>query len=60
MNIGDSISLHFNFGKGYYFFLWVKQQIFDEARFFKMSNVNPAIANWREYNVNFLTLFAII
>ena len=34
MNIGDSISLHFNFGKCYYFFLWVKQQIFDEARFF--------------------------
>ena len=34
MIIGDSTSIHFNFGKGYYFFLWMKQQIFDKARFF--------------------------
>ena len=34
MNTADSVSLHFNFGKGYYFVLWVKRQIFDIARFF--------------------------
>ena len=45
MNIANSVSLHFNFGKGYYFVLWVKQQILDMARFFKTNNVNPAIAN---------------
>ena len=33
-SVRDSISLQFNFGKGYYFALRVKQQTFDKARFF--------------------------
>ena len=36
MNIADSISFYFNFGKGRYFVLGVKQQNFDKARFFKL------------------------
>ena len=32
MNIADSISLYFNFRKGHYFFLEVKQHIFDKAQ----------------------------
>ena len=34
LNIADSISFYFNFGKGRYFVLKVKQYIFDKARFF--------------------------
>ena len=45
MDTADSISLNFNFGNGYYLLLRVKQQIFDEARFFKINDVKPAIAN---------------
>ena len=45
MDTADSISLNFNFGNGYYLLLRVKQQILDEARFFKINNVKPAIAN---------------
>ena len=59
-NIADSISLYFNFRRGYYFVLRVKQQIYDKARFFKMSNVNHVIANWRENDRNLLTPFAIV
>ena len=32
MNIADSILLYFNFRKGHYFFLEVKQHIFDKAQ----------------------------
>ena len=60
MDTADSISLHFNFGKGYYFVLWVKRQIFDKARFFKMNNINSAMDYWRENDGNLLTPFAII
>ena len=46
MNIADdTISLQFNFGKGCYFVLRVKQQTFHKAWFFWMNNVNLAIAN---------------
>ena len=34
MDIADSISFYFNFGKGYHFVLWLKQHFFDKARFF--------------------------
>ena len=34
INIADSISFYFNFGKGYHFFLRLKQHFFDKARFF--------------------------
>ena len=34
MDIADSISFYFNFGKGYYFVLRLKQHFFDKARFF--------------------------
>ena len=33
MDIADSISFYFNFGKGYHFFLRLKQHFFDKARF---------------------------
>ena len=45
MNIADSISFYFNFGKGQYFVLRVKQHIFSKARFFQKYRVNPAIIN---------------
>ena len=61
MNIADSISSYFNFGRGYHFVLRVKQQIFDRARiFFVINNLKHAIANWRENNRNLLAPFAII
>ena len=34
MDIADSISFYFNFGKGYHFVLRLKQHFFDKARFF--------------------------
>ena len=34
MDIADSISFYFNFGKGHYFVLRLKQHFFDKARFF--------------------------
>ena len=34
MNIADSISFYFSFGKGYLFVLRVKQKIFNKARSF--------------------------
>ena len=34
MGIVDSISFYFNFGKGYYFVLRLKEHLFDKARFF--------------------------
>ena len=43
MDIADSISFYFNFGKGYHFVLWLKQHFYDKARFFKMNRVNPTI-----------------
>ena len=36
LNIADSISFYFNFGKGHYFFPRVKQNIFNTARFVKL------------------------
>ena len=48
MNIADSIPFYFNFGKGHYFVLRVKQHIFGKAQIFQMNRVNPAIINWRE------------
>ena len=52
MNIADSISFHFNFGKGHYFVLREKQHFFDKARFFFLKNrVNPAMVRWREKEV---------
>ena len=60
MNIADSISFYFNFGKGCYFVFRVKQHIFVKAQFFLMNEVNPAIVNWRENDRNLLTPFAII
>ena len=45
MNIADSISLYFNFGKSFQFILRVKQQILDKVRFFAMNNLNHAITN---------------
>ena len=35
-DIADSISFYFNFGKGHYFVLRLKQHFFDKARFFKI------------------------
>ena len=51
MNIADLISFYFNFGKGHYFVLGVKQHIFGKARIFQMNRVNPAIINWRRKKV---------
>ena len=51
MDIADSISFYFNFGKGHYFVLEVKQQLFDKARFFLMNRVNPAIVDRGEKEV---------
>ena len=34
MNIADSVSYYFNFGKGHYSVIRVKQHIFDKSRFF--------------------------
>ena len=34
MDIADSISFYFNFGKGYHFALRLKQYFFDKALFF--------------------------
>ena len=51
MNIADSIPFYFNFGKGHYFVLRVKQHIFGKAQIFQMNRVNPAIINWREKKV---------
>ena len=43
MDIADSISFYFNFGKGYHFVLWLKQHFYDKARLFYMNRVNPTI-----------------
>ena len=51
MNIADSVPFYFNFGKGYYFVLMVKQHIFGKAQIFQMNRVNPAIINRREKKV---------
>ena len=51
MDIIDSISFYFNFGKDYYFVLRLKQHFFDKARFFLMNRVNPAIVDWRRKEV---------
>ena len=51
MDIANSISFHFNFGKGYHFVLRLKQHFFDKARFFQMIRVNPAIVDRREEKV---------
>ena len=51
MKIADSISFYFNFGKGHYLVLRVKQHILDKARIFQMNRENPAIINWREKKV---------
>ena len=51
MKIADSISFYFNFGKGHYPVLRVKQHILDKARIFQMNRENPAIINWREKKV---------
>ena len=51
MDIADSISFYFNFQKGYYFVLGLKQHFVDKARFFKMNRVNPAIVDRREKKV---------
>ena len=51
MDIVDSISFSFNFGKGHYFVLRLKQHFFDKARFFKTNRVNPAIVDGREKEV---------
>ena len=51
INIADSIPFYFNFGKGHYFVLRVKQHIFGKAQIFQMNRVNPAIINWREKKV---------
>ena len=51
MNIAYSIPFYFNFGKGHYFVLRVKQHIFGKAQIFQMNRVNPAIINWREKKV---------
>ena len=47
MDIADWISIYFNFGKGDYFVIKVKQHIFGKARIFQMNRINPAIINWR-------------
>ena len=51
MNIAYSIPFYFNFGKGHYFVLRVKQHIFGQAQIFQMNRVNPAIIKWREKKV---------
>ena len=38
MNIADSISFYFNFGKGHYLVFRLKQHFFDKARFFKVNS----------------------
>ena len=43
MDIANSISIYFNFGKGHYFVLKVKQNIFGKARIFQMNRINSAI-----------------
>ena len=35
MDIADTISFYFSFGKGYHFVIRLKQHFFDKARFFK-------------------------
>ena len=61
MNIADSISFYFNFGKSHYFLLMVKQHIFGKARIFQMNRVNPRTINWREKKSrNLRSPFAII
>ena len=45
-------SFYFNFGKGHYFVLRLKQHFFGKARFFKTNRLNPAIADWREREVD--------
>ena len=51
MNIADSNLFYFNFGKGHYVVLWVKQHIFGKVQIFQMNRVNPATINWRERKV---------
>ena len=55
MNIHDSVSFYFNFGKGYHFVLRLKQHFFDKAQFFQMNRVNPTIDDWREKEVETCT-----
>ena len=52
IDIADSISFYFNFGKGHYFVLRLKQHFFGKARFFKTNRLNPAIVDWREREVD--------
>ena len=52
IDIADSISFYFNFGKGHYFVPRLKQHFFDKARFFKTNRLNPAIVDWREREVD--------
>ena len=47
MDIADSISFYFNFAKGHYFVLRIKQHFLDKARFFKINTVNSAIVDRR-------------
>ena len=49
MDIADSVSFYFNFGKGYHFVLRLKKHF--KVRFFKMNRVNPAIVDQREKEV---------
>ena len=52
IDIADSISFYFNFGKGHYFVPRLKQHFFDKVRFFKTNRLNPAIVDWREREVD--------
>ena len=61
MDIADSISFYFNFGKGYHFFLRLKQHFFDKARFI-LNEQSKSYDSWlkRGRGRNLRSLFAII
>ena len=61
MDIADSISFYFNFGKGYHFVLRLKQHFFDKARFF-LNDQSRSCDSWpkRGTDRNLLSPFAII
>ena len=61
MDIADSISFYFNFGKGYHFVLRLKQHFFDKARFF-LNDQSRSCDSWpkRGTGRNLRSPFAII
>ena len=60
MDIADSISFYFNFGKGYHFVLWLKQHLRQSATF--LNEQSKSYDRWlkRERGRNLRSPFAII